>query len=74
MGSHVEKKLIFLDRASLNRRHILGFQPGMRAIAKRGFFTVFASAPGHLLLLFQDYLDGRKISSGVGPIAEWLSF
>jgi hypothetical protein len=34
------------------KRWISGFQPGMGAVAKRGFFTVLAPAPGHLLFIF----------------------
>jgi hypothetical protein len=54
-------------------RELLGFQSGMRAIAKWSFFTVFAPAPGHLPFIFDFHNDGGKIGSGVGPIAKWLS-
>jgi len=55
-------------------RRISGFQPGMGAVAKGGFFTVLAPAPSHLLFIFNFHLDGGNIRSSVGTVAKWLSF
>lgn len=75
MQEEAGRTLLFQNLAEFQQAgsQILRFQSGMRAVAKGGFFTVLAPAPGHLLFIFDFHLHGGNVSSGVGAIAKWLS-